>query len=394
MCGHVGVAGKLEFKDEALIKKLLVLDYFRGPDSTGIASIRKNGDVKIAKVASHPMDLFEMKRYTQAAAGFQSIAMIGHNRLATKGVVNNQNAHPYQYGHIVGAHNGTLDKKSWEDLQVLAGEETAVDSQAIFAAIAAVGIEETVKHMSGAWALVWADMEEGTLNFLRNKERPFWFAYEAGFNRLFWASEWEFILAATQTGPSASQYEVAKDADGHRFFQTKVDNHYKFDLKVLRDGMKERPSPIVGELKGKEVVTTVSTPPFRGGTHNQYPVNHQGMGPNTTITGGGSSTTQRSGTTSTSSTSTTDNIVPLQRKVKIGVNQEMIELPGTLTHPMGGYMSRAEFDALAKYGCTWCQADIEFGEIGITVHETTNTILCPECSGNVSHNRVYCANQH
>lgn len=393
MCGHVGIAGKLEFKDEALLKKLLVLDYFRGPDSTGLASIRKNGDVKIAKMASHPLDLFDTKRFSSALGGFQSIVLLGHNRLATKGVVNNENAHPYQYGHIVGAHNGTLDKASWEALQVLAGEETNVDSQAVFAAIAKVGIEETIKHMTGAWALVWVDLEEGTLNFLRNKERPFWYCYDKSYDRIMYASEWEFLLAATQTGPSASQYELARDNENNRFFQTKENWLYSFKLEDLKAGMKTRPSPLVKELKGKEVVVT-TTSNFHGGS---YRPNHQTMGPNTTITTRGTtgSTTPHTPTT-TSSNTTQGNILtlPSNRKVKIGAQQELIELPGTNTHPFGGYMTEAEFDLLAKYGCTWCQADISYGEIGVTIHESTDTILCPECSGNNNSNRVYCANQH
>src|SRR3546814_15939897 len=43
MCGHVGIAGKMELKDEALMRRLLVFDYFRGPDSTGFAALRKDG---------------------------------------------------------------------------------------------------------------------------------------------------------------------------------------------------------------------------------------------------------------------------------------------------------------------------------------------------------------
>jgi hypothetical protein len=39
MCGHVGVAGDLALKDEALMKRLLIFDYLRGPDSTGLAAI-------------------------------------------------------------------------------------------------------------------------------------------------------------------------------------------------------------------------------------------------------------------------------------------------------------------------------------------------------------------
>jgi len=43
--------------------------------------------------------------------------------------------------------------------------------------------------MGGAWALVWWDKGEETLNFLRNKERPLWIAFTKSNDTLFWASE-------------------------------------------------------------------------------------------------------------------------------------------------------------------------------------------------------------
>lgn len=411
MCGHVGIAGKLEHKDEALIKKLLVLDYFRGPDSTGLASIRKNGDVKIAKIASHPLDLFDTKRFGLALQGFQSIALIGHNRLATKGGVNNENAHPFQSGHIVGAHNGTLSRATWDKLEELAGEKTNVDSQAIFAAIAKVGIEEVIKVMKAseegktnldAYALVWADMEEGTLNFLRNKERSFWYCYQDNFERVIYASEFEFLLAATQTGPAAGKVPLYRDQNGNRFFQTKEDWLYKFDFDHLKAGYKQIPEPKICELKGKEVVVP-TTAPFHGGNQNG---NTQGrapsMGPNTTITGPHGMTTMGR-TPSGSSTNGPSNVSNISSKLeqkkkesrdRLGISA-MIELPGSKHHPLGGYMNEAQFNEYAKYGCTWCQGDVDFNEVGVTIYEAQGAIMCPECSGNsADSSRIYCNNQH
>jgi DNA-directed RNA polymerase subunit RPC12/RpoP len=403
MCGHVGLAGKLEFKDEALFRKLLIYDFFRGPDSTGAAAIRKNGDIKVAKVASHPLDLFDMKRYSSAITAGSSLALIGHNRLATKGKVNNENAHPYTYGHIVGAHNGTLSKASWDRLNAILGEETEVDSQAIFACIAKVGIDETIAALRAsdekgdcvdAWALVWADTEEGTLNFLRNEQRPFWYAYGKDFNRVMWASEWQFILTATQTGPVATQYDLYKTPENTRFWQTKANTLYQFDFDDLMKGYDDVPQPMQGEIAGKEVAPLVagnfhgSSTTNQGGTSNTTHVHS--MGPNTTLTGGSHGTTT---TNTTNSPSTTSNILSLpSKKVNFG-KQEVFELPGTARHPMGGYMSEDDFNKIAKYGCSWCQQDVEFNEVGVTVYENTETVLCPECSGNnPNSNRIYCSN--
>ena len=383
MCGHVGIAGKLEYKDEALFRKLLIFDYLRGPDSTGAASIRKNGKVEISKLASHPIDLFDTKRYGTAITASMSVALIGHNRLATKGIVNNTNAHPYQYDHIVGAHNGTLSASSWKALEEILGEPTNVDSQAIFACIAKIGIDETVKHLQGAWALVWADMEEGTLNFLRNDQRPLWYANSEDFKRVFYASEWEHILAATSGGTATTSFPLHRDDQGNRFFQFLSNHLYQYKFDDLIAGYTSKPAAMGRELKGKEVAVSVA-----GNFHGTTQSSHKSGGSTgqTTMTGHRGQTRTSNGT----SKSTGDILTLPTKKVDFS-KQKVYELPGTPVHPMGGYFDKAEFERLAKYGCSWCTATVEYGEKGVTVYEATDTVLCPDCSGNGhDSNRIYC----
>ena len=95
MCGLVGVAGALEFKDESLFKRMLVFDYFRGTDSTGVAWLKNTGNSDIVKLPSHPLDLFGMKKFDSGLMGSNSIVFLGHNRAATMGKVNGINAHPF-----------------------------------------------------------------------------------------------------------------------------------------------------------------------------------------------------------------------------------------------------------------------------------------------------------
>lgn len=324
-------------------------DYFRGPDSTGLASIRAEGVVKIAKIASHPLDLFDSKKFVDALSGFHSKALIGHNRLATKGVVNAVNAHPYQFGHIVGAHNGTLDHSSWSALEKAIDEKFDVDSQAIFAAIAKIGIEETVKLLQGAWALVWYDLNENTLNFLRNKERPFWYSYSKEFDRVIWASEWPIIDASLKLSPQTFElYE--QENTGYKYWATKENWLYKYDLDALKKGSEERPKPRVKELKGKEptvVAAAGKVDPFkRTGSMTTY---HGTYGATTRLTGSSQ-------------------------------NKEVIHLHGNKTNPLGGYITREKFKEIAKYGCSYCSKDVEYGEVGITVIESQDKVLCPDCS--------------
>lgn len=362
MCGHVGIAGKLDFKDEATMKRLLIYDYFRGPDSTGFAALRNNGDTKIVKIASHPLDLFDMKKFAEALSGHNSSVFLGHNRLATKGVVNGVNAHPYQYDHIIGAHNGTLDYSSWRALEEELGEKFDVDSQAIIAAIAKLGIEKTVPLLQGAWALVWIDTKEGTLNFLRNKERPFWYAYSKGFDKIFWASEWPMIEAATKL--STQGYELHSDPDkGYRFWATKEDWWYRFEIAELIKGSEGRPKPRVKELKGKEPAPAVLY--TCGG---QHPF-HRHVPKTTTLIG---------------STIGTDKDKDKEKKDNVSV----MHLNGTKTQPFGGYVTKEEFDKISKYGCSWCQGDVEFTERGVQVFMQQDMVLCPTCSDN-DDTRIY-----
>jgi hypothetical protein len=353
------------------MRRLLLFDFFRGPDSTGLAAIRTNGDAKIAKVASHPLDLFDMKKFTDALNGYQSRVFIGHNRLATKGGVNAVNAHPYHYGHIVGAHNGTLDALSWKELDEALGEKTDVDSQAIFMHMAKFGVEATISKLTGAWALVWYDQEEGTLNFLRNNQRPFWYAYNKECNRVFWASEWRTMEDAILGGsPStANEHNLFEDNKKHTYFNTDPDWWYRFDVAAMVGGGLDKIKPKVKEVKGKEPPPVVNT-----SSYSNFPSPNRTTWTPTThgSTGAGSTTTSSQGTAN-------------KKSVK-----DVIHLHGSTQNPLGGYMTKSQFDQIARYGCSWCTADVEFDEPGVLIIEKDQMILCPTCADtDHNHSRIY-----
>lgn len=193
MCGLVGIAGKIEFAHEKVFKRLLTLDVVRGEHSTGVASVPRQGEVKIAKQVGCPHELFNDKRYDQAMAGTHRV-LIGHNRHATKGAVNKQNAHPFTFGKITGAHNGSLS--SYQQLED--ASDFHVDSQALLNHIDKKGLVDMISKIQGAYALTYWDSESETMNFIRNDERPLFIASSKGGERCYWASE-KWMLDASIT---------------------------------------------------------------------------------------------------------------------------------------------------------------------------------------------------
>lgn len=368
MCGLVGIAGDLALKDEATMKRLLLFDFLRGTDSTGLASIRTNGDVKIAKLAVDPITLFDHEKFKQALSGSNSYVLMGHNRAATRGGTNNYNAHPFHYGHIVGAHNGTLDTKSWDALEKALDEKFAVDSQALIAAIAKFGVKEAIgmctegkDSTTGAWSLTWFDEHEGTLNFLRNKHRPMWFAWEKDFKRLFWASEWWMIDAAIR---SSGAYELyAEGKEGFKYFPTEENVHLKFDIGAWMNNGGKKPKPKVATVKGKEPLPVVKQDdPF--GRHGNVCGMH--IGSHTLTNASKTNSTTKFPSSATPRSSNPDNVIHWLANV---------------SNPLAGYIDEKKFNELAKYGCSWCQSDVQYGDPGITLYERDDMLLCSKCSG-------------
>jgi hypothetical protein len=213
---------------DKVLRTLLVLDSLRGEDSTGVAGVRRStGDVVIAKAVGHPFELFEQNSYDKIIHGINRV-MMGHNRYATQGGVNKKNAHPFEFDTLVGAHNGTLcDKWKLDD-----AKEFKVDSENLYYHIDKFGLQDAINKLGGAgnaWALVWWDKLESTLNFLRNDQRPFYICRSEDGKTLFWASE-KWML------------EVALDRHGVKHgapFLTEVDMHYS--IRIDEKGGMDKP---------------------------------------------------------------------------------------------------------------------------------------------------------
>lgn len=185
--------GELLGVHEKVFKDLLVLDQLRGRDSTGVLSVKRHTDHQILKVVGGPEELTYDKRYDDLFKGAIN-ALIGHNRWKTKGSVNRRNAHPFETPNLIGVHNGTLNNQ-WK---LDNGNSFDVDSEALFHHMDKNGVKHTMDTADGAYALVWWNKKEQTVNFVRNKDRPLFLAYTKDKKVMFLASEGWMIEGAAE----------------------------------------------------------------------------------------------------------------------------------------------------------------------------------------------------
>lgn len=223
MCGLVGVFGNtLGEKENVMFNTLLDLDVTRGVHSTGVALgiVNKNKEDKfiIAKRMGRPALLRTKYPYLFNAAGFlteevqqKAFALIGHNRHATKGAVNDLNAHPFHCGRFIGAHNGTI--REGEDT-FLNNYETdgETDSEKLYAALDAKDgdIEEVFKEIKGAAALSFFDFISGRLFLYRNKDRPLFYLENVSSHNVIYASERWMLEGAVKRAKAETAYPVSK----------------------------------------------------------------------------------------------------------------------------------------------------------------------------------------
>lgn len=177
MCGNIAL---IDFThqgcwgaDGDIFLQMLLLNSIRGMDSTGVAGIRKDGDVDIVRAKGTPYHLMCVKGFNEwrLRVAYHYHALLGHGRLATKGVIKAQNAHPFRRGTITLIHNGTLTnfdalKKEYADKNAF-----EVDSDLCANHLHKDGLE-ALEKFEGAFAFIWHDSKDGKVRAVRNLERP------------------------------------------------------------------------------------------------------------------------------------------------------------------------------------------------------------------------------
>lgn len=190
MCGLYGVySTTLSDGEKADATMLGWLNLHRGMDSTGIMVGRQEKGRKIidsAKRVDHATNFFRMKGVQDLVDKKNAFLIAGHNRSATIGDINMFNTHPIRMGDIIGQHNGTINS-----LSKMAYDKDVSDSRLFFEMISEMGLEKAIQELrfGDAFALVYVDVKENTLNFVRNTHRPLSLMFSCAKSSLWWSSE-------------------------------------------------------------------------------------------------------------------------------------------------------------------------------------------------------------
>ena len=176
MCGIVGLIKPRRTSSrgvDKLFNELLFAGTFRGVDSTGVFTVTDAyKEPVVFKKAVMAPDFLQLRSSQLAIDEFGdagSLAIIGHNRAATRGSVSSDNAHPFQHGDVTMVHNGTLISRATLPTPM---HQLEVDSMSVAYNLDEEGVEATIKGLHGSFALVWHNAQDGSVNMIRNAERP------------------------------------------------------------------------------------------------------------------------------------------------------------------------------------------------------------------------------
>lgn len=226
MCGIVGgMSSTLNQGELSKIKGLMIMSCFRGLYGSGsmvvVPSKKKTLQILTHKTELCAAELMCDEDFLTAISQSPKI-VVTHARAPTKGDNSLGNVHPHRFKHITGVHNGTMHRVMGKTI----GEDES-DSGAVFAAIAEHGVGDFIKESRGAFSLVWIDAKEGTLNFLRNDQRPM------VLGSVGWNNNISTMYFASELGQL--QYVLLRDGvklDTVKFESPKPWQHVKFPLDV------------------------------------------------------------------------------------------------------------------------------------------------------------------
>ena len=194
MCGIVGiVTNKPQWKKtakERLFQEMLCADTFRGDHSTGYFEAQDSGKVWYRKEALNGWE-FVKEHEALLCLDRNTRVLVGHNRYATMGALNAENAHPFFHGPITGVHNGSIH--NWEDI-FPKSNTFDVDSDALYGYLNDNSLDELLDlGIDGAFTLVWYDSSDKKLRIIRNEQRPLAYFHSKDNDLIGLASELDML---------------------------------------------------------------------------------------------------------------------------------------------------------------------------------------------------------
>lgn len=183
---------------------LLVRTEHRGHHATGIAEISEDAEI-VFKKAVEATKFVASEPYKQFMEGVSPKVriLLGHTRHATHSNAHQDDAaHPFQMGKIIGAHNGVI--YNWKEVEQRLKETYKKrnveypfgpwvnDSQAAFGALNWFKKPEDALDVLNGWmALTWT--RNKALYFARGNSPELAAAYVAPLRTLFWNSEMQVL---------------------------------------------------------------------------------------------------------------------------------------------------------------------------------------------------------
>ena len=247
MCGIVGVitndAIGISALQQAIFDDMLVCNQVRGDDSTGVFAVNQHFNLDWLKLASHPVNLLKSSKYASFSGKVlaeNAPVLIGHNRKATSGFVNNDNAHPFVHENIILIHNGGITNySSIVGHKLLNKYKVQVDSHAMAIAFAKNDPATIIPEIRGAFVFVWYDILKKTLSIVRNKERNL--AFMSGDKSFYIASELDMLKWIVGRRLNTDKTKVA-------WFKENVINTFHLDTKTITTQAVAIKEPIIYNL--------------------------------------------------------------------------------------------------------------------------------------------------
>jgi len=341
MCGLCGVYGIIGQKERHAFSMLSMLSQLRGKDSTGVGLVyhNKKRPPKVVKsvggqesLAIDNPEVFDTHKWVLKDDGL--LCVIGHNRWATVGDVNEENAHPFHSKHIIGCHNGTVKHHELNHLESYHIDKT--DSQILIEELSnGKSAKEVIEYVHGAWALTWFDTKQRRLHMCRNKERTLFCARAD--KALFWASEsWMLEAALIYYGVKYSPIEAVV-----------ADRHIVWVRKGNGDIELEEINEAVGGKWLKKIIDTVLP---SGRDYNEA--------------------------------IRSSNVTPMYNYRDDDWAWETDPYAGTeyAETSKGNWVRQQRYESLIKDGCAMCTGDLSWEDRGNITWVDWESPLCPDCA--------------